>query len=477
MMLSNISTSFHLHRRFFHRNKLPSMSMTALCMHSGSSSVGGINDGARVNLQKEGEGGRKPKRFVDFPFSYHEEIIVSIDDITNLGVGVARTKLKDGSEWVIMVPLVLPGEKVQVRIYANRKKYSEADLLKVIDPSIERIEPLCKYFSECGGCQYQHMSISAQRDWKRRQVQSLLHRIGKVDLKDINVNPTVGTDDHLYGYRAKLTPHYNAPKSLNDLKIGFQKRGTRIMIDIDECIIGTTDINVKYKESRNAIYESIKEKVEKLGEMPKKGATLLFRKCDQGVETDQRMTVSYTLNDIKFFFKAGEFFQNNYHVLPIMVEHVLDMAQGDGCSILIDAYCGSGLFALSGARFFESVHGIEVSELATNAAIESAQLNDIQNVEFICGDSKEIFHKVSHLPAENTVLIIDPPRRGCDESFLKQFAEFGPKKLLYVSCDPATQARDTEFIMKSGYSIIDITPFDLFPQTRHIENCITFLRS
>ena len=144
MMLSNISTSFHLHRRFFHRNKLPSMSMTALCMHSAGSSS--IDDGARGNLQKEG--GRKPKRFVDFPFSYHEEIIVSIDDITNLGVGVARTKLKDGSEWVIMVPLVLPGEKVQVRIYANRKKYSEADLLKVIDPSIERIEPLCKYFSE-----------------------------------------------------------------------------------------------------------------------------------------------------------------------------------------------------------------------------------------------------------------------------------------------------------------------------------------
>ena len=459
MLTSFVSVAF---RRFFQQHP------KAVARRSCSS---GVNDIERKTSH------RKPKRFVDFPFEYHEEMIVSIDDITNLGVGVARRKLEDGKDWVIMIPLVLPGEKVQIRIHRNNKNYSEADLLEVIEPSSERIEPPCKYFSECGGCQYQHMTIEGQREWKRKQVQSLLSRIGKVDQKGIDVNPTVGTSDHLYGYRAKLTPHYNAPKSLKDLKIGFQKRGTRVMVDIEECIIGTIDINAKYRERRQEIHKDIKEREENQEKMPKKGATLLFRECDQGIETDQRVTVSHTLNDIKFSYKAGEFFQNNYHMLPIMVKHVLQVAQGDGCNKLIDAYCGSGLFALSAARYFESVHGIEVSEIATNAAIESAELNNIKNVEFICGASQEIFDKVSHLPADNTVMIIDPPRRGCDESFLKQFAEFRPKKLVYVSCDPATQARDTEFILNSGYSIVDITPFDLFPQTRHIENCITFLRS
>ena len=467
VMLFSLSSAF---RAFHPQRKLLATSGTCVCSSSRSSS-----SATEAGSKDQEKGQWKPKRFIDFPFAYHEEMIVSIEDITNLGMGVARTKLKDGNEWVIMVPLVLPGERVQVRIYRNSKSYSEADLVKVIDPSDERVEPLCKYFSECGGCQYQHMSIETQREWKRKQVESLLQRIGKVESKKLDVNPTVGTD-HLYGYRAKLTPHYNAPRSSQDLKIGFQRRGTRVMIDIDECIIGTKDINLRYMETRRTIYESIKGKEKGLGQMPKKGATLLFRKCDQGVETDQRTTVTHTLNGIKFSFVAGEFFQNNYYVLPIMVEHVLRMAQGDGCKVLIDAYCGSGLFALSAANHFESIYGIEVSEIATNAAKENAKLNSIQNVEFLCGDSKEIFKKVSHMRSDDTVLVIDPPRRGCDESFLEQLAEFKPKKLVYMSCDPATQARDAKFILSRGYIIVDITPFDLFPQTRHIENCITFMR-
>lgn len=377
-----------------------------------------------------------------------------------------------------MVPLTLPGETVQIRVHRNNKNYSEADLVEVIKPSEERVEPPCKYFSQCGGCQYQHMSIDGQRRWKAKQVETVLNKIGGIDIDELKVNPAIGTVDNLYGYRAKLTPHYNAPRNSNDLRIGFQKRGTRVMIDVDECIIGTPDINLMYDEARKRITESIREKELNGEKMPKKGATLLFRECDRGIEIDQRETVSHTLEGIKFSFKAGEFFQNNYHVLPLMVNHVLKMAQGDGCDRLIDAYCGSGLFALSAAKYFKTVHGVEVSEIATNAAIESAKMNDITNAEFTCGVSQEIFSKVSHLPPDNTVMIIDPPRRGCDESFLQQFADFKPKKLVYVSCDPSTQARDTKYILDlgAGYSIVDITPFDLFPQTRHIENCITFIR-
>ena len=404
-----------------------------------------------------------------FRCDQHEELVLTVEDITNTGLGVGRIRLNNGTNWVVMVPLVLPDETVQIRIHRNHKNYSEADLIKVLNASKDRIEPECKYFSECGGCQYQHMSISAQREWKRKQVRSLLGKVGGID--GVKVNPTVGTQEYLYSYRAKLTPHYNAPKTVDDLKIGFQRRGTRVMVDVDECIIGTKSINEVYSTTRKDVAESVKKK------LPKKGATLLFRECDEGVITDPRQTVTHTLKGIKFSFKAGEFFQNNHYVLPMLVDHVLKMAQGDGCNLLVDAYCGSGLFALSASKLFDFVYGIEVSEIATSAATETAGLNNICNVDFTCGVSERIFSKVSKLcTAENTVMIIDPPRKGCDQSFLDQFAAFGPKKLVYVSCDPATQSRDAKFIIQNGYSIVDVTPFDLFPQTRHIENVITFIR-
>ena len=410
-----------------------------------------------------------PKKFSAFPFQYHEELIVTIEDVTNLGLGVARAKIADGQSWVVMVPLVLPGETVKVSIHRNNKNYSEADLVEVLEPSQDRVMPLCKYFSECGGCQYQHMSIDAQRMWKREQVSSLLEKIGGIE--NVEVDQAIGTSDHLYGYRAKLTPHYNAPRSSNDLKVGFQKRGTRIIVDIDKCVIATPDINNKYANIRSTLNEAVKLK------LPKNGATLLFRECDEGIITDQRASVSHTLGDIKFYFKAGEFFQNNYHVLPLLVDYVVQVAQGDGCNRLIDAYCGSGLFALSASKYFESVSGVEVSEIAVNAAIETAKLNGITNSEFLCGSSENIFSKVSHLPADQTVIILDPPRKGCDEVFLNQLVSFRPKKIVYVSCDPATQARDAKFVVSNGYSIQKVQPFDLFPQTRHIENVITFIRN
>ena len=131
----------------------------------------------------------------------------------------------------------------------------------------------------------------------------------------------------------------------------------------------------------------------------------------------------------------------------------------------------------SAAKHFQSIYGIEVSELAVNAAIANAELNQLSpnTIEFKCGLSEEIFSSVSSLPAQETVIIIDPPRKGCDEQFLKQLFLFRPKKLVYVSCDPATQARDVKAIVAEGYVVVDVTPFDLFPQTRHIENVMTLV--
>jgi len=141
------------------------------------------------------------------------------------------------------------------------------------------------------------------------------------------------------------------------------------------------------------------------------------------------------------------------------------------CLLLVTTYPSSA------AKHFQSIYGIEVSELAVNAAIANAELNQLSpnTIEFKCGLSEEIFSSVSSLPAQETVIIIDPPRKGCDEQFLKQLFLFRPKKLVYVSCDPATQARDVKAIVAEGYVVVDVTPFDLFPQTRHIENVMTLV--
>lgn len=164
-----------------------------------------------------------------------------------------------------------------------------------------------------------------------------------------------------------------------------------------------------------------------------------------------------------------------------MVEYVLGQASSYGCTLLIDTYCGSGLFALCGARRFDRVWGVEVSSKAVQAAKRTAELNDINNTEFVSGVAENIFGAVSTIipisQREKAVVIIDPPRAGCDEKFLIQLFKFGPRQLVYVSCDPATQARDARIIVAAGYNVTSCTPFDLFPQTRHIENVMVFLRN
>ena len=411
-----------------------------------------------------------PKKFNPFPFHYHQELIIRIDDLNNLGVGIGRQTLQDGKKWVIMTPLTLPGEEVLVRIYRNFPNYSEADLLQVLKPSAQRIEPQCKYFSTCGGCQYQMMTIESQREWKRNQVVSLLSRLG--GLSTISVNPVIGTEE-VFFYRMKITPHYGAPRGDAEISVGFQKRGSRQIVDIDQCLIATKAINAKYASVRETLSSQLREK------KSKKGATLLFREADSGhVESDFRQIITQTVNEVEFQFKAGEFFQNNAYVLPLMVNHVVEQARGRECEYLIDAYCGAGLFSLCSAPYFVQVYGIEISQLSIDAASRNAKINGIENAKFLCGSSEKIFGsaQVQALPRDKTVIIVDPPRKGCDHVFLDQLFAFRPRKIVYMSCDPATQARDCRIITTAGYTVTDVTPFDLFPQTRHIENCMTFER-
>lgn len=396
-----------------------------------------------------------PKHFVPTPFEYHQEIELEITSLTNLGAGVGRV---DG--WVVFVPLTLPGERVRARVWRNKSSYSEADLVAVLEPSPERVQPVCPLFTRCGGCQYQHYAYSGQLEWKRRQVSELLERLGGIKTE---VQPTWPSPRE-YHYRSKITPHFQKPRSGRELEIGFLKDNSRQLIDVPQCPIATESINEVLPEVR----ESLRNKAHKL----KRGGTLLLREAEEGVITDMKALATARVGDRTFQFQAGEFFQNNPFILPGMVGYVLEQATAPELEFLVDAYCGVGVFALSAAGSFTEVAGVEVNAIAVGLANANLKLNGVSNCSFLLGNAEAIFQDIRFDPAK-TSIIIDPPRRGCDEAFLEQFVSFGPARAVYVSCGPDTQARDLKYLTQHGYKMVRVQPFDLFPQTRHIENVVT----
>ena len=282
---------------------------------------------------------------------------------------------------------------------------------------------------------------------------------------EAKVNPTVPSPKQ-WGYRSKITPHFQRPKPGEDFPIGFLEfnRRTRL-VDIYNCPIAMDEIN----EALQPIRDDVKSRAAEY----KKGATLLLRATEDRVETDHRASVSEKVGNLKFHFLAGDFFQNNPFILDSFTKHATEQAEGPNQKYLLDAYCGSGLFGLSLAKNFERVVGIELSETSADWARRNAKTNGIENASFIASSAEDLFADII-FPPEETSIVIDPPRKGCSVDFLNQLFAFGPSRVVYVSCNPATQMRDLKIFLEKGYEIESIQPFDLFPQTRHLE-CVTAL--
>jgi tRNA/tmRNA/rRNA uracil-C5-methylase (TrmA/RlmC/RlmD family) len=478
----------------------------------------------------------KKKKFNDYPFGYHQEIELEIATLTNLGLGLGRVVLPDvGSKagqpsienreskientggWVVMVPFTLPGERVRVRVFRNHKNFSEADLVAVLQPSPDRVAARCPLFGRCGGCQYQHLNYAGQLRWKQQQVAELLEHMAGITFA---VSPVVASPRE-YGYRSKITPHFAAPRAsapagvagaasrvlgseLSDpahpaaevvgaperaeepkparegapFPIGFLRQGTRFdIVDVPHCPIATDAINTRLGAVREAVHARAATYT--------RGATLLLREASGVVTTDYDAVITETITAatagaapaaLRLHFLARDFFQNNPFILPAFTGYVRAQAAASGARFLVDAYCGSGLFALTAASAFERVAGVEISDSSVRFARENAAANGIANATFLAADAAAIFGGLE-FPAADTAVIIDPPRKGCDESFLQQLFAFGPRAVVYVSCDPATQMRDLRHFLSAGYVLTAAQPFDLFPQTRHLECVLTLVRA
>ncbi len=427
--------------------------------------------------------------------------------------------------WVVLVAFALPGERVRARVFRNHSNYSEADLVAVLTPSPHRITPRCPLFGRCGGCQYQNLAYGEQLRWKRQQVRELLQHLAGLDFA---VAPVIAAPRE-FGYRSKITPHFAAPRraaaaetpnakfqipnkpqtdpgtqqsaaltqnsepktqnqSEAPFPIGFLRQGSRHeIVDVPRCEIAVEEINRRLAEVRGEVRARILA-----GEFTR-GATLLLRAAGGVVTTHYDDAISEeipvaglaeagqpgsatpaTITTLKLRFLARDFFQNNPFLLPAFAGYVRDQAAADNARFLIDAYCGSGLFALAAAARFERVAGVEVSETSVAFARENAAANGITNATFLAGAAAAIFAGLDFPPGD-TAVVIDPPRKGCDEAFLDQLLGFGPRTVVYVSCDPATQMRDLRRFLAAGYALAAVQPFDLFPQTRHLE-CVMTLR-
>ena len=443
----------------------------------------------------------KNKKFSDIPFTYHQEIELEITTLTNLGSGLGRVQLPGaqlpargsqlttepppaaGGGWVVMVPFTLPGERVRVRVFRNQKNFSEADLVAVLTPSPHRVAATCPLFARCGGCQYQHLAYSEQLLWKQRQVTELLRHMAGIEFA---VAPVVPSPREL-GYRSKITPHFNPPRDpAVPPPIGFLRQGTRFdIIDVPSCPIATDAINAKLPEVRARVHARAAA-----GEY-ERASTLLLREASGQVTTDYDAIITESIATggaapLQLRFLARDFFQNNPFILPAFTGYVRAQAAASGARYLVDAYCGSGLFALTAAPSFTRVAGIELSESSIRFARENATANHLANVTFQSGDAAQIFAGLPALatPADpqafaagDTAVIIDPPRKGCDENFLAQLFAYGPRAVVYVSCDPATQMRDLKAFLAAGYQLTAAQPFDLFPQTRHLECVLTLVKT
>ncbi|MDR1438314.1 MAG: SAM-dependent methyltransferase [Puniceicoccales bacterium] len=317
----------------------------------------------------------------------------------------------------------------------------------------------CPHFGRCGGCQYQHIDYGKQLLLKRQYIERLFsgHLLPGCFPRPVIPSPKI------YGYRTKITPHYGRIRC-GEEPIGFRESSGNCLVDISYCPIATDGINAKLPDLRRRIRET----------PTKRGGTALLRQGGDVITDNPRDLLCEEVSGKQLHFIAGEFFQNNASILDSFATYVSRMIADDCCDFLVDAYCGVGFFSILAADYFEKVVGIEVCQQTVSMGKLNASTNEIKNVEFLIGSAEAIFAAIAFAPQRTTVLL-DPPRSGAGVKFIEQLLRFSPRRIVYVACGPTSQANEI-FQFLPHYTLQEIQPIDLFPQTKHIENVVTLLR-
>jgi len=379
-----------------------------------------------------------------------DRFTIKIEKIAFGGEGVGRV-----DNFVVFVPFAAPEDDLKIEIIQCKKKFARGRILEIIKASPVRVKPLCSYYGNCGGCCYQHIAYDEQLQIKKNQVYEAFVKIGKITAPPVMVTTA---SPQSYHYRGKAQCHQIMTPCGS--KFGFLDTSGGKIVDIERCEIMEETINEKIKLLRKNVFIR-KEKDSRLtvwADLP-------------GREANQRGQVVRWVKDKEFLIPASGFFQNNLFLTHTLVDEVCRLALSGRMNTVIDVYCGCGLFSIFLAPLAKEIFGIELSSRAVQFARLNAEKEKIKNVTFVCGDAGEelLKEKFLYLSGRIDLLILDPPRLGCGESVLNAIAGLLPRRLIYVSCNPATQARDVKFLKDAGYHLSILQPVDMFPQTQHIE--------
>lgn len=440
---------------------------------------------------------------------------IEITDIGTGGEGIGKI-----DDFVIFVPDAITGDKLKIKVLKVKKSLAFGKIEEIIEPSPLRREATCEVAKKCGGCQLQHMSYEAQLEWKQNKVYNALTRIG--GLKEIDVLPTLGMEDTAH-YRNKA--QYPIRKENGKVQIGFYASRSHRVVDWDTCgiqdarceavikvvraFLETNNISIYDEEKHTGLVRHLMIKTgfftgemmvclvvngDKLPAEEKflnaleqiEGITsvvLNINKAKTNVILGQEVKVlkgrDYiidTIGELKFKISALSFFQVNPVQTKVLYNKALEYADLTGNETVWDAYCGTGSISLFLAQKAKKVYGVEIVAPAIENAKANAELNGITNAEFFVGKAEEVIPEKYAEGLVADTIVVDPPRKGCDQALLETLIKMSPSKIVYVSCDPATLARDLGYLNENGYKVEMVQPVDMFPHTTHVETVVKLVK-
>lgn len=391
--------------------------------------------------------------------------------------GEAMGRLEDGR--AVFVPFGLPGERVRIRLTEEKRNFARGELVEILEPSPHRITPRCIHFGVCGGCHYQNLPYEKQLEAKADILHDQLTRIGKIE------NPPVQrmvASPSPWNYRNHVQFHLT-----REGKLGYMTAGRPRVFAISECHLPEGSINTLWPQlefepemniERVSLRSGVDEELMLVLESDSPEAPELeieagisvahiFDENTVVIAGNDNITIRVLERD--FQASAASFFQVNTAMAGKMVEHLLNILPISPSTTLVDVYCGAGLFSAFLAPKCGRLIGIESSESACEDF--AVNLDEFENVELYEGWAEDV---IPHLEAKPDIVLVDPPRAGLDKSVVDGILKLNPKVIAYVSCDPSTLARDAARLINGGYTLKDVTPFDLFPQTYHIESISIF---
>ncbi len=451
------------------------------------------------------------------PVKKGELYTLEIHSLSHNGEGIGRYQ-----GFTVFVPQAVPGDTVEVEIISTKKTYARGLITRIIVSSPNRTPAVCRVSSDCGGCQLQHFNYQAQLNAKQQLVKDALARVG--GLQNITVAPVLGMSDPWH-YRNKAS--FPLGGQTGRVKIGFYQPRTHKIIDIDYCHIQHPLINKSLTIIKKLIDNSQIEPYQEINhcgvlrhliiriapgteeilvalvvnkdigsplrqlataisqEIPEvKGVVLnINEKQTNVIMGNQEITLigrNYIIDNLlgkSFLISAKSFYQINAVQTPVLYRQAIEKANLQGNEILVDAYCGTGTIGLMLAEQAKQVIGIELIPAAVQDARRNAELNNINNAEFHVGRAEQVIPELISKGLKPDLIVVDPPRKGCDPALLSAIIAAGIFRVVYISCNPATLARDMSILVDNGYQIAgDVQPVDMFGHSSHVECVVRIQR-